>query len=94
MNDYWDELEVQSEEYWNSLSKQQQLDCFCAVMRRVYRGDVELRGSYRYVLYDVFGFGPNAYAPAQLSGYLSIHNLIWDAIEAEEQEEKALGFKE
>ena len=75
-------IENESEEYWNSLSKEQQLKVFCAVSRRIYKGEIEERGSYRYVLYQVFGFGPEAYAPAQMSGYLSIHNAIFDSEEA------------
>ena len=75
-------IENESEEYWNSLSKKQQLKVFCAVSRRIYKGEIEERGSYRYVLYQVFGFGPEAYAPAQMSGYLSIHNAIFDSEEA------------
>ena len=75
-------IENESEEYWNSLSKEQQLKVFCAVSRRIYKGEIEERGSYRYVLYQVFGFGPEAYAQAQMSGYLSIHNAIFDSEEA------------
>jgi hypothetical protein len=30
-------------------------------------------------LYEVFGFGPEAYAPAQMAGYLEIHNAIFTA---------------
>lgn len=74
-----DALEVEQEQYWESLTKDQQLMAFCAVARRIYKGDIEDQGSYRYVLYQVFGFGPEAYAPAQLAGYLSIHNSIFTA---------------
>jgi len=77
-NDAMDQIEKHSEQYWNSLTKEQQLDAFCAVCRRIYQGDVIDRGTYRYVLYNVFGFGPEAYAPAQLAGYLAIHNSIFD----------------
>ena len=73
------EVENQSETYWNSLTKEQQLQAFCAVSRRIYKGELEDQGTYRWVLYDVFGFGPEAYAPAQLAGYLSIHNAIFSA---------------
>jgi|694.fasta_scaffold24828_14 hypothetical protein len=78
-NEVMDQLEIEQEEYWNSLSKEQQLNAFCAVARRIYKGDIELNGSYRYVLYEVFGFGPEAYAPAQMAGYLEIHNAIFTA---------------
>ena len=78
-NEAMEEIENQSETYWNSLTKEQQLQAFCAVSRRIYKGEIEDQGSYRWVLYDVFGFGPEAYAPAQLAGYLSIHNAIFSA---------------
>lgn len=69
--------EDRSEQYYNSLTKEQQLDAFCAISRRIYRGEIEEQGSYRYVLYDVFGFGPEAYAQAQCAGYLALHNSIY-----------------
>lgn len=72
------ELELEQEKYWNTLTKEQQLKAFCAVVRRIYKGDIEDKGSYRYVLYEVFGFGPEAYAQAQLAGYLALHNSIFD----------------
>ena len=72
------DIEDESEKYWNSLTKEQQLDVFCAVSRRIMKGELEDKGSYRYVLYDVFDFGPEAYAPAQMAGYMSIHNAIKD----------------
>lgn len=70
------EVEKESEDFWNSLSKEDQLKAFCAISRRIYKGEIEDKGTYRYVLYDVFGFGPEAYAPAQLARYLEIHNAI------------------
>lgn len=76
------EIEQESENYWNSLSKEDQLKVFCAVSRRIYQGEIVDRGSYRHVLYDTFGFGPEAYAQAQMSGYLTIHNAIFDSEEA------------
>ena len=71
------ELEKEQEEYWNSLSKEEQLKAFCAVVRRIHKGDITDKGTYRYVLYDVFGFGPEAYVQAQDAGYLAIHNSIY-----------------
>ena len=73
------EWEKEQEEYWNSLTKEEQLKVFCAVSRRIYKGEILEKGSYRYVLYNTFGFGSEAYAPAQVAGYLSIHNAIYDA---------------
>ena len=76
-NNAMNEIEQQHEEYWNSLTKEQQLAAFCAVSRRIHQGEIVDQGSYRYVLYNVFGWGPEAYAPAQLAGYLDIHNAIY-----------------
>ena len=70
--------ENESEAFWNSLSEDERLKVFCAVSRRIHRGEIEDRGSFRYVLYNVFGFGPEAYMVAQDAGFLSIHNVIFD----------------
>lgn len=67
------------EEFWNSLTKDQQLDAFCAVVRRIYQAELIDQGTYRWCLYDVFNFGPEAYLPAQVAGYLAIHNHIFDS---------------
>ena len=72
------ELEEDHDKFWNGLSKDDQLKAFCSVMRRLYKAEIEQRGSYRYTLYDVFGFGSESYAQAQVSGFLAIHNAIRD----------------
>ena len=65
------------EEKWNALSKEDQLDYFCAIVKRIHQGEVEEGRSYRGILYDTFGFGPESYGIAQMSGYLDLHNLIY-----------------
>lgn len=65
-----------SESFWNSLSSEEQLWTFCAVMRRLSQGELEEGRSYRGVLYGTFGWGPEAYVPAQCSGFLDVHNSI------------------
>jgi hypothetical protein len=64
-NEAMAEVEKESEAYWNSLSKEEQLKVFCAVSRRIHQAEIVDQGTYRYALYNVFGFGPEAYAPAQ-----------------------------
>ena len=78
-NEAMDELKNEQEAYWNSLTKEVQLKAFCAVVRRIHKGDIEDKGSYRYVLYQVFGFGPESYAQAQMAGYLTLHDSIFDS---------------
>jgi len=84
---FQDALEENKRRYnekWNSLSKEDQLDYFCAVVERIHEGDVVQKRSYRGVLYGVFGFGPEAYVHAQCAGYLSIHNMIYDSNEMQD----------
>jgi len=72
------ELEQDHNNYWNSLSKDDQLKAFCSVISRLYKAELVDRGSYRYALYNIFGFGPESYMQAQVSGFLTLHNAIWD----------------
>jgi alanyl-tRNA synthetase len=72
------EIENEQEQYWNSLSKDDQLKAFCAVVRRICKAEMVDKGSYRYALYQVFGFGPESYIQAQDAGYLALHNAIVD----------------
>ena len=75
-NAWMKDIENQQEEYWNSLTKDQQLMVFCAVVRRIKKGELDDKGSYRYILYQVFGFGEESYVQAQDAGYLELHNSI------------------
>jgi hypothetical protein len=77
-------IEQEEEAWWENLSKEDQLKALCCVSRRIHKGEIEDGRSYRGVLYDTFGFGPEAYARAQLAGYLSIHNAIFTAQEEED----------
>jgi hypothetical protein len=74
--DAMEQIEKEEESWWSSLTEDQQISALCCVSRRIHKGDIEENGSYRYVLYNVFGFGPEAYARAQMAGYLAIHNAI------------------
>jgi hypothetical protein len=67
--------------WWESLPTEQQQWAFYNVCRGIYRGDVERKQSYRGVLYDTFGWGPEAYALGMEARYMEIHNLIGDGLE-------------
>ena len=69
-----DNIEKAQEEMWSKLTEEQQLAAFCCVVRRICKGEYEENGSYRHILYDTFGFGPEAYAQAQVAGYLQLHD--------------------
>lgn len=75
-NDAMNGIKNEEEDYWKSLSVDQQMAAFNCVIRRLYEGEIAEQRSYRGVLYDVFGFGPESYARAQMAGFLAIHNAI------------------
>jgi hypothetical protein len=68
--------EAEADSWWNSLSYDDKLLAFYSVVKRIYEGDLKQQGSYRYVLYDVFGFGPDSYGIGMDCGYLELHNAI------------------
>lgn len=78
------DLESLQEAYWESLTKEQQLDVFCSVVRRLCKGELDEKRSYRGILYDTFEWGPEAYATAQMAGFLELHNAIWRQEEVRE----------
>ena len=66
-----------SESFWTSMSKEEQLWAFCAMMRRLAKAELDDGRSYRGTLYNTFGWGPEAYAVAQMSGFMDVHNAIY-----------------
>ena len=68
--------EVENDAWWNGLTEKERQDAFYAVCKRIYQGDIVDQGSYRYVIYDVFGFGPEMYGAGMDCGYMAIHNSI------------------
>lgn len=80
------ENEKDVESFWNGLSYEDKLRAFYAVTKRIYKAEVEDRGSYRYALYDVFGFGADAYMIGMDCHYLDLHNLLFDAVNKQKEE--------
>ena len=71
------EIERRQEEFWNSLSKDDQLKAFCAVVRRIVQAELRDKGTYRWALYDVFGFGMESYTQGMDCGFMALHNSIY-----------------
>ena len=69
------------DEYWDSLEYEDQLKAFYSVVKRIYRGEIKEKGTYRYILYEVFKFGPEAYELGMDCGFMYLHNAIVDAEE-------------
>ncbi len=84
------EYEAKNDAWWNSLTEAEREDAFYAVVKRIYQGEIIDRGSYRYVLYDVFGFGPGMYAQGMDCGYMELHNSIYTQEEMRELRDREL----
>jgi hypothetical protein len=70
--------EKDAEKFWESLTYEDKCNAFHAVVSRIFEGEIKKRGSYRYVLYDVFGFDADMYARGMDCGYMALHNSIMD----------------
>jgi hypothetical protein len=66
-----------AETWWNKLSEDERQLAFYSVVKRLVKGELRDRGSYRYVLYDVFGFDASSYVMGMNCGYMELHNSIY-----------------
>ena len=73
--------EIMNDAWWNGLTEEEREDAFYAVCKRIHKAELEQRGSYRYALYDVFGFDPGMYMRGMDCGFMAIHNAIFDSEE-------------
>lgn len=72
-----DAYQQMANSYYSSLEPEEQLWAFCAVVEKLCQGELDQGRSYRGILYDIFGWGPEAYAAAQHAGFLGLHNAIY-----------------
>ena len=64
--------------FWDSLTYDQKCDAFHAVVSKIFEGEIKEKRSYRGMLYDVFGFGPDMYVRGMDCGFMALHNSIMD----------------
>lgn len=70
------DYETKNNEWWNSLSEEEKEDAFYAVVKRIHKAEFIDKGSYRWALYDVFGFDPGMYSRGMDCGFMDLHNAI------------------
>jgi hypothetical protein len=73
-----------AKEYYDSLGIDNQLLLFFYITNIIFENYFKDNGSYRGLLYDKFGFGPEAYSLGMDSGMFSLHNAIFTPDELEE----------
>jgi hypothetical protein len=76
--------------WWDKLSEDEQQLAFYSVVKRLVKGELRDRGSYRYVLYDVFGFDASSYVMGMNCGYMELHNSIYTHEEMRELRDREL----
>lgn len=82
--DIWrKEYEDKTDAWWNGLTEKEREDAFYSVIKRMYQAEVKDRGTYRYALYDVFGFDGGMYGAGMDCGYMALHNIIFDGLDLE-----------
>jgi hypothetical protein len=70
--------EKENDAWWDGLTEKEREDAFYAVVKRICKAELKDRGSYRYALYDVFGFDMNMYTRGMECGFIDLHNSIID----------------
>jgi hypothetical protein len=85
-----DRHDIETDKWWNDLSEEDRERAFYSVVKRLVKGELRDRGTYRYVLYDVFGFDASSYMMGMNCGYLQLHNSIYTHEEMRELRDREL----
>jgi hypothetical protein len=81
-----------AKEYYDSLGMDNQLLLFFYITNIIFENYFKDNGSYRGLLYDKFGFGPEAYSLGMDSGMFALHNSISTPDELEERFNKLVEY--
>jgi hypothetical protein len=87
MEEIMKEDEARVDAWWDSLTEEEREDAFYAVVKRIYKAEVLDRGTYRYALYDIFGFDGGMYMRGMDCGYMNLHNILFDGQEFQRMED-------
>jgi hypothetical protein len=86
------EYQERAKEYFKSLGTDNQLLLFFHITNMIYQNYFIGSGSYRALLYDRFGFGPESYTIGMDSGMFTLHNSISTPKENAERFEALMKF--
>lgn len=81
-----------AKEYFESLDMDNRLLIFFYITNVIFKNYFNDNGSYRGLLYDKFGFGPEAYSLGCDSGMFTLHNSISNPDEIEERFKALMNF--
>jgi hypothetical protein len=80
-----EQYEQKAKEYFQSLDVDNQHLLFFHITKVIFENYFKDNGSYRGLLYDKFGFGPETYGLGMDSGMFTLHNSISTPAENEER---------
>jgi hypothetical protein len=81
----FEQYKQKAKEYFQSLEMNNQLLLFFHITNTIYANYFQDNSSYRGLLYDKFGFGPESYSIGMDSGMFAVHNAISTPDELEER---------
>ena len=76
-------FESKVDSWWDSRTQQEREWAFYSVCKRIHKAELQDKGTYRWALYDVFGFDGGMYTKGLDCGFMSLHNAIFDGNEQE-----------
>ena len=76
----------EANEWWDKLPEEDQQKAFLAMSTKLNKNIEVGGGSYRYVLYDIFGFKPDMYVDAQIAGFMNVTNVMGYGLDVEHYE--------
>lgn len=71
------DYDARAYEFFDQIRPLDQTRIIYYVVSTIFRGEAVEQGSYRYILYDLFGFGPESYGIGMMAGFLDIHNKLY-----------------
>ena len=86
------EYKQKAKEYFQGLDVDNQYLLFFYITNTIFENYFKDGGSYRGLLYDKFGFGPETYSLGMDSGMFTLHNAISTPVELEERFQKLIKF--
>jgi hypothetical protein len=87
-----EQYKQKAKEYFESLEMNNQLLLFFHITITIFENYFKYNSSYRGLLYDKFGFGPEAYSLGMDSGMFALHNAISTPDELEERFDTLVKF--
>lgn len=70
-----------ADKWWDNADYETRQLAFYSVIDRMRQSELLDKGSYKFAIYDTFGFKGDMYGPGIECGYMDLHNQIADIFE-------------